>query len=108
MRLNPSDTSRSSYLRGLAAFNLGRFETATSFLSQALEANPANRDPALILAAAYGHLNRRTEASNALRQYQSEYHGGIDAVLILRYPYKDDRNRTLLAEGLQRAGMARS
>lgn len=106
---DPVNRSYLSYIRGLAEFGLGRYESAAASLSSAVESNPDFRVPAAVLAAAYGLLQRRREAEAALELYMSEYRGcydNINSTITMFFPYRYERDRTRLAEGLRLAGMS--
>ena len=85
---------------------LGRYEDAVAILKRRLIRNPETDITRVLLAAAYGHLDRleesRAEWAEALRvnpDFSLEHRKQI-------LPYKDPADLERILEGLRKAGLS--
>jgi tetratricopeptide (TPR) repeat protein len=83
MRLDPRPPALFVYYQGLAEFHLERFEEAAISFERASRLNPDDQYPFLLLAATYGHLRRRDDATAAVARYNelTLKQGGIPAAM---------------------------
>ena len=128
MRLDPRFPHEYLYWLGLAQFGMERFEDAAKTLTRATQGNPDDDRSLIVLAAAYGHLERVQEAKSAVEKADTLRHErqqrmadpslqvGVDVLLAGPYTLKDvdlwrfgeraDRER--LHEGLRLAGVPKA
>jgi len=66
MRLDPHYSPSYLITLGQAQFGLERFEDAADTFERAVKRNPDDELPWIYLAAAYGHLDRKSEGNSAL------------------------------------------
>jgi tetratricopeptide (TPR) repeat protein len=123
MRLDPRFPHEYIYWLGLAQFGMERFEDAAETLTRATQSNPDDDRALIVLAAAYGHLERVQEAKSAVEKADTLRHErqqlwtdpsvevGVDVLLAGPYTLKDvdlwrfgeSADRERLYEGLRLA-----
>ena len=110
MRLDPKNSSDYLDLLGIAQFNLEQFEKAATSLKQYIKRNPDAEWSYLWLAATYGHLGRKQEASSAMKLFNEHmekiawnYMSTLQGVDVLSLKEQKDAER--LREGLRIAGV---
>jgi TolB-like protein/class 3 adenylate cyclase len=102
MVLDPHYPAFYLYLKGFVYFSLEQYEQAAEFLERALERNPVNFSPNVILIPTYAHLGRIDAAKERLAKHPLPL--SIDWVKYYwRYKRPDDMAR--LADGLRHAGV---
>lgn len=69
MRLDPHYPPVFLLILGLVQLSSGDYEQASRSLNQATKLNPDNEYTLLVLAATYGHLDRKQEAESAIARY---------------------------------------
>ncbi len=105
MRLNPHYPFYYPHYVGLANLGLRRFEPAVAAFKRAVSRSPQALWPHVFLAAAYGHLGKEEQARAALEEVRRLNPAfSLDATRRL-LPYKNEGDRTLVSEGLGKAGL---
>lgn len=92
---------------GWAALTAERYDEAVEFANEASEANPEFPDIYVVLASAYGHLGRSTEARAALDELLRRMPGLTVGDDRLNRPFGRMTDRQRFLEGLHKAGMPR-
>jgi len=111
MRLDPHYPAYYLVVLGLAQFSMEQFEEAASSFERALKRNPENYWVGFYLAASYGHLARKQEATAAIEEYKKvgPHVAGLSIKRISNWPmstrYKDPADKDRLLEGLRKAGL---
>ncbi len=128
MRLDPRFPHEYLYWLGLAQFGMERFEDAAETLTRATQSNPDDDRALIVLAAAYGHLEKVQEAKSAIEKADTLRHErqqrltdpsvevGVDVLLAGPYTLKDvdlwrfgeGADRARLHEGLRLAGVPKA
>ena len=112
MRLDPYHPPLFDYFLGLAQFGMGNFEAAAVSFDAAARLNPGNEYPFAALAAAYGHLGRKQDASAAIARYNDLRVGRGDVpITIAIMPWLGFRTTAdlqRLRTGLRLAGVPES
>ena len=109
MRLDPHYPPVFLHILGLVQLSTGEYEQAVRSLKQATNRNPDNEYTLLVLAAAYGYLDRRQEAEptiarfNQIRTKRGDIPLTIDTIpKLFAAQYASD---TVLRKGLRLAGV---
>lgn len=125
MRLDPRYPHEYLYWLGLAQFGMERFKDAAETLTRATQSNPDDDRSLIVLAAAYGQLQRVQDAklaiekANALRQERQhrltdpKVQVGVDVLLAGPYtlkdidllPFRESTDRNRLRDGLSLVGV---
>ena len=111
MRLDPHYPAYYLFVLGLSQFSMEQFEEAASSFERALKRNPENVLPLIFLAASYGHLDRKQEATAAIKKYKKvgPMVAGLSIKRISNWPmstrYKDPADKDRFLEGLRKAGL---
>jgi len=111
MRLDPHYPAHYLVDLGLAQFGMEQFEEAATSFERALKRNPENYWVLFYLAAAYGHLGRKQEATAAIEEYKKvgPVVAGLSVKRISTWPmstrYKDPADKDRFLEGLRKAGL---
>jgi TolB-like protein len=110
MRLNPRYPPSYLLYLGFAQFGMERFEEAAASLEQATMRNPDDEYGFLLLAAAYGQLDREQEAKSAMETFNGlRARAGWSHPYTLQYldswEFKEQTDRERLREGLRKAGV---
>ncbi|KQW58741.1 MULTISPECIES: adenylate/guanylate cyclase domain-containing protein [unclassified Ensifer] len=71
MRLDPHSPSFFIYVLGLTQFSLEDFEASVAAVKRSIELNPQDDGSFLLLASAYAHLGRNTEAQAAITRFNA-------------------------------------
>src|SRR5262245_60054023 len=88
MRLDPHYPSEYVHFLGLAQFALEQYEAAASDFQTAIRLNPQDELPLAALAATYGHLGRKDEATSILARFnQFRVERGIVLLTITNAPW---------------------
>jgi TolB-like protein/class 3 adenylate cyclase len=112
MRLDPHYPAYYLFVLGLAHFGMEQFKEGANSFERGLRRNPENYMPLINLAAAYGHLGRKQEATAAIEEFNKvarytltvENVGTIGgAYMISKYKNAVDKDRFL--DGLRKAGL---
>jgi len=98
MRRDPFPPNWYWEIRGMALFCLGRYDEAVAAYSKMTILHPWIQ---AYLVAAYVHAGRRDDADRQLTLYRGEHPGGSLLEIAKQEPYKDDKLRDPLIEGLQ-------
>jgi len=101
MRLDPHYPAHYLSAKGIALFNLGRFEEAAEFLERALDRNPSLPAAQNYLLATYVKLGRPIDDIKQIVMRQSVT---VDA-LKLRWRYRNEEDWERLADALIEAGI---
>jgi TolB-like protein len=110
MRFDPGSRPKYSWTLGLALLLLERFTEAIPELEAAAEKSPDETTLAP-LAATYGHLGRKEEASRvveAMEDWTREWLPGypVNVRRVMKwYMFRDTADADLLIEGLRKAGL---
>lgn len=111
MRLDPHSPPYFFFVLGLAQFSLEQFAEATTSLEQVVKLSP-DADCLLLLAAAYGHLDRQRDAMAALARFNDTRlrHGDVPVTMenAPTFDYTAWRDLKSLRDGLGLAGVAKS
>ncbi|MFX1555589.1 MAG: tetratricopeptide repeat protein [Promethearchaeota archaeon] len=110
MRLDPHYPAVYLLDLGLANFHMEQFEEAATFFERAFKRNPENYWSLMLLAAAYGHLGRKQEATAAIEELEKIGHmGELSVERISGWPistrYKEPSDKDRFLEGLRKAGL---
>jgi TolB-like protein len=111
MRLDPHYPAYYLVVLGLAQFSIEQFEEAATSFERALKRNPENYWVWFYLAASYGHLGRKQEATAAIEEYKKvgPHVAGLSIKRISNWPmstrYKNPADKDRLLEGLRKAGL---
>src|SRR5262249_17325827 len=108
MRLDPHYPSEYVHFLGLAQFALEQYEAAASDFQTAIRLNPQDELPLAALAATYGHLGRKDEATSILARFnQFRVERGIVLLTIANAPWLGlvDKDFDRLAQGFRLAGV---
>ncbi|NIS80939.1 MAG: tetratricopeptide repeat protein, partial [Anaerolineales bacterium] len=111
MRLDPHYPAYYLVVLGHAQFSMEEFEEAATSFERALKRNPEYYWVWFYLAAAYGHLGRKQEATAAIEEYKKvgPYVAGLSIKRISNWPmstrYKDPADKDRFLEGLRKAGL---
>jgi len=111
MRLDPHYPAYYLVVLGHAQFSMEQFEEAATSFERALKRNPEYYWVWFYLAAAYGHLGRKQEATAAIEEYKKvgPYVAGLSIKRISNWPmstrYKDPADKDRFLEGLRKAGL---
>jgi hypothetical protein len=71
MRLDPRDPAGFTHLLGLAQFSLEQFREAAASFEAVTRLNPDDEHPFAALAATYGHLGRKADATSAVARFNA-------------------------------------
>jgi TolB-like protein len=112
LRVDPREEDWPTWLRGMAAFSLGKYEQAATLLEQDLaRASPPDYGNFLPLLSAYGHLGATARAASLMPRLlafsEASGDGGMTVLLAaqnLAYVKRDDIAR--FDQGLLKAGIA--
>ena len=109
MRLDPSSSADFQFPLGLAQFALEQYEEAAASIEVATRHNPANEFPFAALAAAYGYLDRKSDAQAAIARFNELRVGRGDAPVTIRtmpgFGFRRDADVNRVAIGLRLAGV---
>jgi adenylate cyclase len=105
MALDPHFNSIFLYFRAQAAYQLGQYDEAVSFLKRRILRNPETDTSRVLLAATLGQMGRIDEAREAWREAQV-----INPTYSLEQrrnvlPYKNPADFDRIVEGLRKAGL---
>lgn len=110
LRLDPNFPAPYLFVKGRALFDLEQYQQAVTTLERAVLGNPADRQPIVVLIAAYGQLQQKTEAQpliEAFNRWQAKEK--IRALSVdwirNRWPYKNPADQIRLIDGLKLAGV---
>jgi adenylate cyclase len=105
MALDPYFPDFWLHLKGLAMFQLGRYDEAISLLKRRLIRNPDTDISRELLSACYGHLGRKEEAR---AEWQEVFRVNPDYSLEYRrtvVPFKNPGDFEKIVDGLRKAGI---
>jgi adenylate cyclase len=105
MALDPYFPDFWLHLKGLAMFQLGRYDEAISLLKRRLIRNPDTDISRELLSACYGHLGRKEEAR---AEWQEVFRVNPDYSLEYRrtvVPFKNPGDFEKIVDGLRKAGV---
>ena len=111
MRLEPHYPAFYLNVLGWAQFSMEQFDEAADSFGRAFKRNPENHWVLLHLAAAYGHLGRKQEATAAIEELKKIYPvvGELSVERISDWPsakrYKNPADKKRFLEGLRKAGV---
>jgi TolB-like protein len=108
MRLDPHYPAYYLLVFGLAHFSMEQFEEAATSFERALKRNPENYAPLIHLAAAYGHLGRKQEATAAIEEFKKVWPNlSVEDVSgpYIMSKYKDPVDKDRFLDGLRKAGL---
>jgi len=111
MRLDPHYPAYYLFVLGLVHFSMEQFEEAATSFDRALKRNPENYAPLIPLAAAYGHLGRKQEATAAIDEFKKTWPTlSVEDVSgpFMMAKYKDPVDKDRLLDGLRKAGLPES
>jgi TolB-like protein/DNA-binding winged helix-turn-helix (wHTH) protein/tetratricopeptide (TPR) repeat protein len=103
--LNPYHTFQYPSTLGLAYYNLGRYEEASTTLREALDRNESALNPRLFLAAAYVRLDLMEEATWEIEQISANRPDVTLQSLSTILPYENKKHMDALLEDLRKAGL---
>ena len=109
MRLDPYSGAYLFWL-ALAQFDTERFEQAATTLKLAIDRNPEDDWPYLLLASTLGHLERPKEAKSALDQFDRlsrsrRAWSSRHLPYVHSWAFRDQRDTQRLVMGLKKAGL---
>ncbi|MEY9558306.1 adenylate/guanylate cyclase domain-containing protein [Sinorhizobium fredii] len=117
IRLDPHYPAFFMYVLGLTEFRMENYEAAVEAVERSIRLNPDDESSLLVLAAASGHLGRRSEAEAAVARFNAlSVRRGGTVVSIATCPpltspplgVKTHEDREPLREGLRLAGVPES
>ena len=109
MRLDPHYPGYYLFVLGLAHFSMEQYKEAANSFERALKRNPENYAPLIHLAAAYGHLGRKQEATAAIEEFKKVWPDlsveDVSGPYAIMSKYKDPVDKDRLLDGLRKAGL---
>ena len=109
MRLDPHYPAYYLLVLGLAHFSIEQYKEAANSFERALKRNPENYIPLIHLAAAYGYLGRKQEATAAIEEFKKVWPDlsveDVSGPYAIMSKYKDPVDKDRLLDGLRKAGM---
>jgi adenylate cyclase len=113
MRLDPHYPAYYLFILRMAQFSMEQFGPAANSFERALKRNPELEWLALYLAAAYGHLGRKQEATAAIEKLKKAYpFSDLSVETISNWPavmmFMDPVDKDRVLDGLRKAGLPES
>ena len=110
IRRDPNFASPYLAVLGRAEFDQGNYQSAIESLERAVQTNPGDHKPAIVLIAAYGQLAMQEQAATLIERVNRQLKSEKSRPLTIdsqknRWPYLNQENRRRLIDGLVKAGV---